>query len=146
MKIFEAKQFGDCTVTEDAYTKALAKGAKRPAWPVADVSYNHEKDAFVLAIDGGGELTLPRRTYAVFEDIPIQDLHALALNFDRSAISIKEHDLNVSLSGMIQANEQLMTILLTVAGSRNGRLRSDARAAASAQNGLRGGRPKRTKP
>ena len=88
-------------------------------------------------------VVLPIKNYPELAALKKTDIARLTLGFAGSALCLDDHDLHISIAGMIAASEPLMSMASVIIASRNGSQVSAAKASAARANGLKGGRPRK---
>ena len=135
----------DEPVTETVVQRAVDRGGRRQPAPLhaSAVRYMPEVQALMIKFADQSAVVLPIRNYPELAGLTPDELDRLVLGFAGGALCLEEHDLHVSIAGLVSASAPLMELAVTVAASRSGRQSSAIKAAASRENGRKGGRPRK---
>jgi len=141
----ESSRREDVPVTDAELDKAIERGRKRMDAGVHATSlrYLAEPKALMVSFADASAVALPVRNYPELSALSAAQLKRVVLGMGGSALCLDEEDLHVSIAGLIAASAPLRQMAVTVAASRNGGHTSDAKAASSRENGLKGGRPRK---
>jgi len=146
MKTIKAREHYDEPVTESVLEHALVAGRKRRGTTLhaTDVWYLADFQALLVGFADKTAVALPIGNYPELAGLSRPELEHLTLGFGGSALCLEERDLHVSIAGLVSASEPLMDMATTVVTARNGSRSSDAKAQAARENGLLGGRPRKS--
>ena len=135
----------DVPVTETVLAKAIERGRKRKDAGVhaTALRYLAEHNALMVSVADASAVDLPVLNYPELSALSASQLKRVVLGMGGSALCLDEEDLHVSIAGLVAASAPLRSMAVTVAASRNGGRTSDAKAASSRENGLKGGRPRK---
>jgi hypothetical protein len=128
----------------ERYARACARGVARIEDPssVVDARYDSVVDAIELAFKGGGSMTIPRAVVPGLERASASKLGAVVVSPAGDALSWPSLNVDVYVPGLVE--RAFGTRLFAAStGSRGGRRRSKAKAAAAKANGAKGGRPRK---
>lgn len=140
----QAKNGFDEAVTPEVLQRAVALGRSRHRGSIHALSLHYLPDTRALMITFGDQtaIVLPVENYAELTALTERELQQLSLCFAGSALCLNDRDLHVSIAGLMAASQPLLEAAKTVTASYNGSLRTLAKAAASRENGKKGGRPR----
>jgi hypothetical protein len=135
-------------ITDTAYAMALATGQTEAQTEIRAqaVRYVPERDAIEIVTTRNAGLLIPRQWIGALEDVPIDDLTKLTIWPDGSAIELEEHDIHISVHGLMTAILPAILPARAVAAifaSRGGKATSDAKRSSAQTNGRKGGRPRK---
>ncbi len=118
--------------------KARERGRLNQANDAVIMSFLPNSSHIYLRLRNRTELKIPVRSITSLADVTKPDLKKLRLSRVGDAIELPEHDLNISVAGLVRR---------AVTGddpyAKAGSTRSKAKSAAARANGKKGGRPKR---
>ncbi len=146
MKTVKARELFDEPVTEDGLAEAIKRGGKRQASGLnaTAVHYMVDQQALMVGFADHSAIALPVANYPELAALCREELERLELGFGGSALCLEGRDLHISIAGLVSASRSLMELAATVIAARNGSRRSEAKALASRENGLKGGRPRKS--
>lgn len=104
------------------------------------VSYNCDDDRLVLELANGWALAIDRNRIKEFLKVLPEKMQNVRLSPAGTALHLDEFDIHISVEGLISAIIPINSLARSV-GRRGGVATSAAKAAASRENGARGGRP-----
>lgn len=143
MSVIRSKPRLDEPVTEDVLRRAADLGALRSrSLHATEVRYAHDSKTFNIGFVDKTAIMLPVEIYPEFSTLSLVERRRVALGFAGTALCLESRDLHVSIAGLVAASAPLMEMAATVIASRNGSRSTLAKAAASRENGRRGGRPR----
>ncbi|MGV7206916.1 DUF2442 domain-containing protein [Oxalobacteraceae bacterium A2-2] len=144
MKIVNAREYKDEPVTEEIREQAVEERKHRSKMPPAQaVRYLPEFKALAVSFADNAAILLPVTKYAEFARLSLDDLERIKIGLAGSALCLEEHDLHVSIAGLVSASKPLMELASSVIAVRNGSRRSAAKVLAARENGHKGGRPRK---
>lgn len=144
MKQIKAQTRFDDPVTAAALGRAIALGhARRSGLRASAVQYMRALKSLLIGFADQSALLLPVKNYPELAKLSTPELGRLSVGYGGSALCLDERDLHVSIAGLVSASRPLMEMAATVVAARNGGRSSEAKAAASRQNGQKGGRPRK---
>lgn len=145
MKTVKAREGFDEPVTGIGLARAIELGRQRqgPRLRASTVQYVPAMRALLIGFADQSALALPVRNYPELAELSLVDLKHLAIGFGGGALCLEERDLHISIAGLVAASKPLMEMAATLIAVRNGSRSSAAKANASRENGLKGGRPRR---
>lgn len=143
MKTIKARVPFDGPVTEAVLDEAIERGQARRSCGVNATTVKFQEQRLSIGFEDGSAILLPVKNYPEFDDFKVEDFAGLKVGFAGTALCHEARDLQVSIAGLISASKPLMDMAAVVIASRNGRLRSDAKAQAARANGKKGGRPRK---
>lgn len=145
MKILKARDRFDEPVTEAVIEQAIAQGKKRRdhGLHATAVHYLPAHRSLLIGFADESAVALPVKNYPELAALSAEELTHLALGFGGSALCLDERDLHVSIAGLVSASKPLMEMAASVVAARNGSRSTAAKASASRENGLKGGRPRK---
>ena len=137
-------------ITEAEHAAALAAGRAGAETEVRarSVRYLADRDSIEIVTTRDAGFLIPRVWIAALRDVPSGDLAKLGVWSDGSAIELEDHDIQISVDGLMTALLPAMLPTKTVAAlfaSRGGKATSDAKRTSAQKNGHRGGRPRKTR-
>ena len=140
----QAKNGFDEVVTPEVLQRAVALGRSRHRGSIHAQSLRYLPDTHALMITFGDQtaIILPVENYSELAALTGGELQQLSLCFAGSALCLNDRDLHVSIAGLMAMSQPLLEVAKTVTASYNGSLRTLAKAAASRENGKKGGRPR----
>jgi hypothetical protein len=106
------------------------------------VRYDAGLDAIEIELTDGAGVRLPRAMVEEFRDVAPADMVRLRLSPAGYGIKLDEHDINISVHGLIAA----LATTADMAGSLGrigGAARTEAKRASARVNGAKGGRPRK---
>ena len=135
-------------ITQPDYDAAIAESAKRERnpWAVDAVEYDKVKKSILMRFPGGVGLSLPVSFIDEFADVKPSDLLKVYLSPSGEMLCLDEADVYISTHGLIRdvfaqlPKEVMASRFGAIGGSRS----SESKKLTSAQNGKKGGRPKKT--
>jgi hypothetical protein len=136
-------------VTQDEVDQAIAADAEvaRSELRAAAVAYDPVRDLLLFTVRHGGDVIgVPRRTVEELSDLPSEDLQGLRLWPDGVLLEIPERDLHLQIPKILaQAIERLAppALLRSLLARMGGSATSERKRRAAAENGRRGGRPRK---
>ena len=135
-------------MSQATYEKALADSAMRPRnpWAVDAVEYDGVKKSILMRFPSGVGLALPVSLIDEFASVKPADLLKVYLSPSGETLCLDEVDVHVSTHGLIRdVFAQLPKgILASRFGAIGGSRSSETKKMTSAENGKKGGRPKKT--
>lgn len=147
MKRIRAKSPTDVPIDDAAVADAIGRGRQRtPAVNATGVRYSPQNGSLWVEFADRTAVALPVQNYPEFARLKPAELKRVAIGFGGSALCLDECDLHVSIAGLMSASSALSQLAASIAGLRNGSRRSVAKAQASRENGLKGGRPRKLAP
>lgn len=146
MTTLKSKRREDVPVTEQVLAQAIERGRKRKDAGVRATAlrYMAEPKALLVLFADASAVALPVRNYPELKALSVAQLKRVVLGMGGSALCLDEEDLHVSIAGLVAASAPLRRMAVTVAAARSGARTSQAKAAAARENGLKGGRPRKT--
>ncbi|WP_215883727.1 DUF2442 domain-containing protein [Acidithiobacillus sulfurivorans] len=134
----------DEEVTPEVLQRAVALGQRHHRGSIHAQSLRYLPDTRALMITFGDQtaIVLPVANYSELSALTEKERQQLSLCFAGSALCLNDQDLHVSIAGLMAMSQPLLEVAKTVTASYNGRLRTPAKAAASRENGKKGGRPR----
>jgi hypothetical protein len=140
-----AKERADGTVSAKVLLRAVARGrsSHRPGPQARELRYIKDLRALLIGFADKSAVLLPIRKYRELARLDRGELEQLKLGFAGRALCLDSRDLHVSIAGLLAASEDLMNMAKTVVAIKNGSRVSQAKAAASRENGKKGGRPRK---
>ena len=135
----------DVPVTTAALADAVERGRARKEAGVhaTGLRYLPGPKALMVSFADASAVALPVRNYPEFSALTAAQLKRVVLGMGGSALCLDEEDLHVSIAGLVAASGPLRRMAVTVAAARIGARTSEAKAQASRENGLKGGRPRK---
>ena len=131
-------------LTAEEFAAAKARGEARMRGPrVASTHYDPERDRIVLRLTTGVEIALAPADIEGLQDACAEDLASIEVQEFGLGIHFPKLDVDLYVPALVEGvlgSKQWMAARLGAAG---GRTRSPAKAAASRENGKRGGRPRK---
>lgn len=135
-------------ISQADYEKALAESAKRPRnpWALDAVEYDGVKKSILMRFPGGVGLALPVSLIDEFASVKAADLLKVYLSPSGETLCLDEAGVHISTHGLIRdvfaqlPKEMLASRFGAIGGSRS----SETKKVTSAENGKKGGRPKKT--
>lgn len=135
-------------VSTDVLRRVVARGkvVHRPGLQARELRYMRDLRALLIGFADKSAVLLPIRNYPELAGLDRGELEQLKLGFAGRALCLDSCGLHVSIAGLLAASEDLMTVAKTVVAIKNGSRVSQAKAAASRENGKKGGRPRKEMP
>lgn len=135
----------DEPVTAEVRAHAVTRGRLRKNAGAHAVSARYASSLKMLLVTFADHtaLALPVKKYPELAKLSTVDLKAMKVGFGGSALCLDKHDLHISIAGLVAASPSLVKLATSVVAARLGGQRSAAKAAASRENGQKGGRPRK---
>jgi hypothetical protein len=135
-------------ITDADYAAAIAAGRAEAETELRAraVRYVADRDAIEIVTMRNAGFLIPRQWIGALQDVPTEDLAKLEVWPDGSAIELEDHDIHISVHGLLAAILPAMLPARTVAtifASRGGRVSSAAKRSSAQKNGRKGGRPRK---
>ena len=145
MKTLKVNQGIDEPVTTRVLAQAIERGRKKRSEGLHATAVQYLPSRKCLLIDFADQsaVALPVKNYRELVKLSANELDHLTVGFGGSALCLEERDLHVSIAGLVLASKPLMALAVTMIAARNGSRSSAAKALASRENGLKGGRPRK---
>lgn len=145
MTTIKSKRRTDVPVTAQVLAQAIERGRKRKDSGVRAkaLHYQPAHRALLVSFADASAVTLPVDLYPELSALSAAQLKRMSLGMGGRALCLEEEDLHVSIAGLVAASAPLRRMAMTVAAVRNGGRTSEAKANASRENGLKGGRPRK---
>jgi hypothetical protein len=140
-----AKERADEVVSASVLRKAVVRGklVSRPGLHARELRYMKDLRALLIGFADKSAVLLPIKNYPELARLDRGELEQLKLGFAGRALCLDSRDLHVSIAGLLAASEDLSSMAKTVVAIKNGSRVSHAKAAASRENGKKGGRPRK---
>jgi hypothetical protein len=132
-------------VTDEVLARAIerGKGRKNSGVHATSVSYASKLQALLVGFADQSAVMLPVKNYPELRSLSSAELKAFEIGFGGAALCLERRDLHISIAGLVAASRSLMAMANTVVAAHHGRRSSKAKAAASRENGRKGGRPRK---
>lgn len=145
MTTIKSKRRTDVPVTTQVLAQAIERGRQRKDAGVRATALHYQPThkALLVSFADASAVMLPVSLYPELSALSAAQLKRVALGMGGSALCLDEEDLHVSIAGLVAASASLRRMAMTVAAARNGGRTSEAKAAASRENGIKGGRPRK---
>ena len=145
MKTLKVNQGIDEPVTTRVLAQAIERGRKNRSEGLHATAVQYLPSRKCLLIDFADQsaVALPVKNYRELAKLSANELDHLIVGFGGAALCLEERDLHVSIAGLVLASKPLMALAVTMIAARNGSRSSTAKALASRENGLKGGRPRK---
>ena len=137
-----AKNGFDEVVTPEVLQRAVSLGRHRGSIHARSLRYLPDTRALMITFADQTAIVLPVENYSELATLTGGELQQLSLCFAGSALCLNDRDLHVSIAGLMAMSPSLLELAKTVTASYNGSSRTLAKAAASRENGKKGGRPR----
>lgn len=137
-------------VTEADIDRALAAdaAAARSELRAQRATYDAERDILFFWIEPDAAIGIARGRVPALAGLSSTDMVNLYLWPDGTALEIPEHDVHISIPGLLARIVEELTppaLLRSMLARRGGSATSEAKRRSSAENGKRGGRPRKAK-
>lgn len=131
-------------ITDAAISSAVARGEERKkSTPIAEsVEYNSADRLLIFRFAGGFGIDLEVDRLAIMSEISHDSLSRVRLILGGTAVEVKDVDLHISISSLLRESHSLMRLAKQMVAASNGERTTEAKAQASRDNGMSGGRPK----
>jgi hypothetical protein len=141
-----AKERVDEAISPQVLRRSVARGksAQGPNLQARQLRYMKDLRALLIGFADKSAVLLPIKNYRELARLDRAELEQLKLGFAGRALCLDSRDLHVSIAGLLAASEDLLNVAKTVVAIRNGSRVSRAKAAASRENGRKGGRPRKS--
>ncbi|CDG82399.1 DUF2442 domain-containing protein [Janthinobacterium agaricidamnosum] len=147
MNTIKARSHIDEPVTEAILQQAIVRSREQSApLQATTLHYLPEQKRLLIGFADDNALALSTKNYVELADLSDAELKRMTLGLSGTALCLDERDLHMSITGLVSASKPLMAMALSLAAVRNGSSNSAAKAHASRQNGLKGGRPRKLAP
>lgn len=135
-------------ITDAVYAAALAAGRAQAETEIRaeSVRYVPDRDAIEIVTTRNAGFLVPRQWISALQDVPTTELTKLEVWPDGSAIALEDHDIHISVHGLMTAILPAMLPARAVAAifaSRGGKATSAAKRSSAQSNGRKGGRPRK---
>lgn len=134
-------------ISENDYQAALeeSRNAPRNPWQLSAVLYDSVRNRIVMSFSQGVEFVLPVEFIEEFSKAKKKDLQKIYLTPSGETIVIDEVDAHISTKSLIEAVFSSLPpkLISSKFASRGGARTSAAKKVTSAENGRKGGRPKK---
>jgi Protein of unknown function (DUF2442) len=133
-------------ISDAAYERAIQAGREAAATEIRarSVRYLPDRDTIEIVTASQAGFLIPRAWVASLQHVPVADLARLTVWPDGSAIELEDHDIHISVHGLMTAILPALLPARTVAAmfaSVGGRATSQAKRTTAQANGRKGGRP-----
>jgi len=130
-------------LTKDEFEAAKARGAARLRGPHAE-SAHYDAGRVIVRLTTGVELGFAPRNVEGLQHASVDDLKVIEVEAFGFGIHFPKLDADLYAPSLLQGVLGSKQWLAAQLGAAGGRARSAAKAAASRENGKRGGRPRRS--
>ena len=129
-------------MTIQDFEAARARGEERMREPRAEsAGYDAARDRIVLRLTSGAEVTFARRDLQGLEHASPDDLEPIEVESFGLGLHFPKLDADLYVPALLESVLGSKRWMAARLGAAGGRARSSVKAAASRQNGKRGGRP-----
>jgi hypothetical protein len=137
-------------ITDVAYKAAIAAGRAQADAEIRAqaVRYIPDRDAVEIITNRNAGFLIPREWIGALQDVPIKDLTKMEVWPDGSAIELEDHDIHLSVHGLMIAVLPAMLpskVVSAIFASRRGQATSAVKRTSARTNGRKGGRPSKRK-
>jgi hypothetical protein len=137
-------------ITNAAYDAAIATGRAQADSEIRAqaVRYIPDRDAVEIITNRNAGFLIPREWIGALQDVPIKDLTKMEVWPDGSAIELEDHDIQISVHGLMIAVLPAMLpskVVSAIFASRGGQATSAVKRTSARTNGRKGGRPPKRK-
>jgi len=128
----------------ERYARARARGQPHAEdrSAVVNAGYDVHRDVIDLTFGGGGSMTIPRKFISGLGRASASTMETIVVSAAGDALSWPSLDVDVYVPGLVERAFG-GRLFAAATGSRGGRRRSKAKAAAPKANGANGGRPRK---
>ena len=132
-------------ITDQALATALDAGRQRLAreFTATAIRYDQQLDTVEIDLAQGFGLRVPRMAIAELAAVPASALGMLDLSPAGTGIDLDDHDVHVSVHGLVLSLLSLSTMAAGL-GKRGGAQSTPAKQESARLNGRLGGRPKKS--
>jgi hypothetical protein len=132
-------------LTTEQFEAAKARGDARMRGPRAESAhYDAERDRVIVRLTTGVEIGFAPRDVEGLQDASADDLKAVEVEAFGLGIHFPTIDADLYVPALLEGMLGSTRWMAARLGAAGGRTRSPAKAAASRENGRRGGRPRKT--
>lgn len=136
------------TITDAEYAAACAAGRREAEAEIRAqaVRYDADRDEVEIVTTRKGGFLIPRQWIDALRDVPTPALAKLEVWPDGSAIVLEDHDIHISVQGLLTKVLPAMLpprVLATIFARHGGQATSDAKRSSARANGRNGGRPRK---
>jgi hypothetical protein len=126
MKTVRARKRGNNEVTDEVREQAMERGRERArSEPHAvAVHYLAERNAIELDFGDSTAVMLPVANYPELRALTKEELQRLTLGFDGSILCLEEHDLDISIAGLVAASDPLTALATAVVAVDAGEIKA----------------------
>lgn len=137
-------------ITDAEYAAAIATGRAQADSEIRAqaVRYIPDRDAVEIIANRNAGFLIPREWIGALQDVPIKDLTKMEVWPDGSAIELEDHDIHLSVHGLMIAVLPAMLpskVVSAIFASRGGQATSAVKRTSARTNGRKGGRPPKRK-
>jgi len=137
-------------ITDAEYAAAIATGRAQADSEIRAqaVRYIPDRDAVEIITNRNAGFLIPRKWIGALQDVPIKDLTKMEVWPDGSAIELEDHDIQISVHGLMIAVLPAMLpskVVSAIFASRGGQATSAVKRTSARTNGRKGGRPPKRK-
>ncbi|HZX68833.1 MAG TPA: DUF2442 domain-containing protein [Candidatus Elarobacter sp.] len=128
-------------LTEAMYQRGLRAGNKKSPCDAVAARYDRAHDMLELTLRNGIVVRFPRKSIWEIARFTPSEIGRVEVQPGGEGISIRKLDVDISVAGLLA--DELGSLFSRALGARTRGISTPKKAAASRENGRKGGRPKR---
>jgi hypothetical protein len=135
------------TISDEQYKQELAisETRPRPPWSLSSVSYDRRRNRIIMGLAKGVEFSLPVKLVSELSAATAEGLAKIHLTPSGEMVVVEQVDAHIGTKGLIETALSVIpaTAMAASLGASGGARSSVAKRTAAAENGKKGGRPRK---
>lgn len=135
------------TISDEQYSQELAisETRPRPPWSLSSVSYDWRRNRIIMGLAKGVEFSLPVELVSELSAATVEGLAQIHLTPSGEMVVVEQVDAHIGTKGLIETALGVIPAKAMAAslGASGGARSSEAKRTAAAENGRKGGRPRK---